>query len=69
MNKTVYTVGTSNRSLKDFVSLLHEYGIKHIVDIRRFPTSIEKVLRRHNFLYFYMGMNSVAIEKGVIKIM
>lgn len=36
---TVFTVGTSTRSREDFLELLALYGIRRVVDVRRFPTS------------------------------
>ncbi|MGD2124790.1 MAG: DUF488 domain-containing protein [Desulfobacteraceae bacterium] len=36
---TIYTLGTSTRSLEEFFSILKEYGIKAIADVRRFPKS------------------------------
>jgi len=46
--KTLYTVGTSNRTPEEFVLLLHRYGIQLLVDVRRFPTSrIEHFKREH----------------------
>jgi uncharacterized protein (DUF488 family) len=35
----LYTLGTSNRSLDEFFSLLERYAITEIVDVRRFPKS------------------------------
>ncbi|OYT28683.1 MAG: hypothetical protein B6U95_03705 [Thermofilum sp. ex4484_82] len=35
----VYTIGHSNRSLKDFIEILNYYRIGVVIDIRRFPTS------------------------------
>jgi uncharacterized protein (DUF488 family) len=39
---TVYTVGHGTRSIEELVALLHEAGVTHLVDVRRFPGS-----RRH----------------------
>ncbi len=39
---TIYTIGTSDRSLEDFLAALEAYGIVTAVDVRSFPTS-----RRH----------------------
>lgn len=39
MGQDVYTVGHSNRSLREFLSLLGEFEVEIVVDIRRFPTS------------------------------
>lgn len=36
---TVWTIGTSNRSADEFVSLLKKLGVEVAVDVRRFPTS------------------------------
>ncbi|MBW1729304.1 MAG: DUF488 domain-containing protein [Deltaproteobacteria bacterium] len=37
--KTIYTIGTSNRSAEAFFSLLKGFEIRQLVDIRRFPKS------------------------------
>jgi uncharacterized protein (DUF488 family) len=37
--KTIYTVGHSNRTLEEFISILEKYEIKVVIDVRRFPTS------------------------------
>jgi len=36
---TVFTIGHSTRGLKELVELLHQHGVKVLVDIRRFPRS------------------------------
>jgi uncharacterized protein (DUF488 family) len=38
-NKALYSVGHGNRSIEAFVDLLHEFGIKHLVDVRSYPSS------------------------------
>jgi len=35
----IHTVGHSNKSLEDFLSLLKAHGISRILDVRRYPTS------------------------------
>jgi uncharacterized protein (DUF488 family) len=40
--KSILTVGHSTRSLEEFLSLLHEAGVRTLVDVRRYPGS-----RRH----------------------
>jgi len=35
----IFTIGHSNRSSEDFLSLLREFGIQTLADIRRFPSS------------------------------
>lgn len=38
----IYTIGHSTRTAEEFVALLHEHGVRRLVDVRRFPGS-----RRH----------------------
>ena len=38
-NRVVYTLGTSTRTLEEFIALLRHLGVKVVVDVRRFPTS------------------------------
>jgi len=35
----IYTVGHSTRDFDDFVSVLKRYGIRRVLDVRRFPSS------------------------------
>ncbi len=60
----VYTLGTSNRGIDEFISILKTHGIELVVDVRRFPTSkfehfkkenLERYLRENGFEYFYLG--------------
>jgi uncharacterized protein (DUF488 family) len=60
----IYTLGTSNRELKDFLEILKEYKIKAVVDVRHWPTSkffphfkkenLEKFLKENNIDYFHI---------------
>lgn len=36
---TLYTIGHSNRSIEDFLDLLHGIGIRQLVDVRAHPSS------------------------------
>lgn len=45
---TIYTVGTSNRSSSEFIDLLIHYGIRILVDVRRFPSSRFPWFNRRN---------------------
>ena len=38
-DRTIYTIGHSNRKLADFIKLLKQYSIEFLIDVRRFPTS------------------------------
>ena len=57
--KTIFTVGTSNRSVEEFFNLLVQHRIRYLVDVRRFPTS-----RR---LSHFVGRTLAALaeEKGL----
>jgi uncharacterized protein (DUF488 family) len=35
----IFTIGHSNRSLEDFLSLLKQFGVRVVADIRRYPSS------------------------------
>ncbi len=60
----IYTIGTSNRSIEEFIDLLKNYKIESVVDVRRFPTSkfshfkkenLEKYLADKGIKYIYLG--------------
>src|SRR5262245_29081022 len=42
VGRTIWTVGHSNRTIKDFITLLRAHHIELLADVRRFPGS-----RRH----------------------
>ena len=44
----IWTIGTSNRSIEEFLNVLAAYRIEAIVDVRRFPTSRHKHFRQEN---------------------
>ena len=39
MTRPLFTIGHSNRSLEEFVELLQEFRIEHLVDVRKVPMS------------------------------
>ena len=61
----IFTVGHSNRSFEDFASLLKEYEIRVVADLRRYPGSrkfphfnretLARVLREQGFTYEHRG--------------
>lgn len=61
----VYTIGYGNRSIQDFIALLHRYEIQYLVDIRSQPYSrfnpdysqkaLQQHLKQHGIGYIYMG--------------
>lgn len=38
-NKTIWTIGHSNRTIETFIDILHSHNIQLIVDVRQFPGS------------------------------
>lgn len=38
-NRVIYTVGTSTRTREEFLELLQAYGVRVLLDVRRFPNS------------------------------
>lgn len=55
----VYTLGTSNRSIEEFLDILKFYKIEVVIDVRRFPTS-------RLFPHFKKeSLKSVLGEKGI----
>lgn len=73
-DRTIYTLGTSTRSLEDFFSILKAFGIKGIADVRRFPRSrkfshfnkekIEEESREQNLSYHWLGDHLGGFRKG-----
>lgn len=63
--KTVYSLGHSNREISDIIKLLKKFGISNLVDIRRFPTStkypwfnrekLARTITENNMKYFWLG--------------
>ena len=59
----IYTLGTSNRSIKEFLEILKSYQIQTVIDVRRWPTSkwfehfkkenLEKILSENNIKYLH----------------
>ena len=35
----LYSIGHGNRSIETFIYLIHEFGIKHLADVRSYPAS------------------------------
>lgn len=69
----VYTIGSSDRSRTEFISLLAAYGIDLLVDVRRFPRSrlahfarpnLESSLREAGVEYVYLGEDLGGYRRG-----
>jgi uncharacterized protein (DUF488 family) len=62
-NKMIFTLGTSNRKIKEFLEILKEYKIEIVADVRRFPSSrlfpqfkkenLEKILKENKMKYLH----------------
>ncbi len=60
----IYTLGTSNRTLEEFLDVLNFYQTKVVVDVRHFPTSrlfphfkkenLEKFLKEKGVEYYHL---------------
>lgn len=48
----IYTLGTSTRTIEEFISLLKQYNIQVLIDVRRFPTSKLGWFEKGNFKKF-----------------
>jgi len=72
MNR-LWTLGTSTRAVEEFLELLQQYGIVHVVDVRRFPTSrqehfkkehLQRLLKTKDIRYTYLGDLLGGFRKG-----
>ncbi|HDM10798.1 MAG TPA: DUF488 domain-containing protein [Desulfobacteraceae bacterium] len=72
--KTIFTIGTSTRSLQEFVYLICNFGITLIIDIRRFPKStrypyfnkesLARNAKTHGLGYVWLGELLGGCRKG-----
>jgi len=71
--KLIYTIGSADRSQDDFLKTLNDYGVKTLVDVRRFPTSkyehfkkenLEAILLSSEIRYVDMGKELGGFRKG-----
>jgi len=60
----IYTIGTSTRTVEEFISLCRKFKLQTVVDVRRFPVSkfdhfkkdnLASNLRKWGIRYFYLG--------------
>jgi uncharacterized protein (DUF488 family) len=73
MEKTLFTLGTSNRSLEEFIHLLRVNRIEIVADVRSFPTSrfphfrkeaLSQSLGEEGLGYSYLGKELGGYRKG-----
>jgi uncharacterized protein (DUF488 family) len=72
--RAIYTLGTSNRTLEEFLGLLEEFGLELVCDVRSFPTSerfphfrrdrLEAELEKAGFRYAWMGKELGGYRRG-----
>ncbi|MFQ6096659.1 MAG: DUF488 family protein [Armatimonadota bacterium] len=71
--RTIWSLGTSNRSLDEFVGALRHHAIRTVVDVRHFPRSrfqhfcaeeLASALARHDVAYVWLGEQLGGYRKG-----
>ncbi|MCR4432748.1 MAG: DUF488 domain-containing protein [Caldiserica bacterium] len=71
--RRVFTIGTSERSFEEFLSLLRLHKIQAVADVRRFPTSrwehfkkeaFQGLLEAEGIEYFYLGKELGGFRQG-----
>jgi len=73
VEKSIFTLGTSNRSWEEFIRLLRAYRIEMVIDVRSFPTSkfvhfkqesMNPSLAEAGFGYYFLGKELGGYRKG-----
>jgi len=73
VNRVVYTLGTSTRTLEEFTALLKHLGVEVVVDVRRFPSSRFEYFRKEELArslpetgidYDYLGEELGGYRRG-----
>ena len=73
LDKLIYTLGTSTRTLEEFIDLLSGYDVEVVVDVRRFPSSrfehfcrekLEGLLQEVGIDDVYMGEELGGYRRG-----
>ena len=62
--RMIFSLGTSNRSLQEFIELLKNYGLEVVVDVRRFPSSQFEHFKRENLARFLKSEGIAYIYLG-----
>jgi uncharacterized protein (DUF488 family) len=64
VSRVIYTIGTSNRTIEQFISLCKQFDLQAVADVRRFPVSkldhfkkdkLASTLQKEKVRYFYLG--------------
>ncbi len=70
---TIYSIGSSNRQIEEFIDILHHFQIKTLVDVRSFPKSrlnhfikenLDQKLNEAGIDYLYLGKELGGYRKG-----
>lgn len=73
LEKKIFTLGTSNRNMEEFVRILRFYAVEMVVDVRSYPTSkflhfrkepLLQSLGEQGFGYYYLGKELGGYRKG-----
>ncbi len=74
MRNIIYTIGTSSRSIEEFIDILRAYKIDVAVDVRSFPSSkrypqfnqkeLSAELKKAQIEYIYLGKELGGFRKG-----
>lgn len=77
MNNIIYSIGTGNRELKDFIQIITEAGLDAIIDVRSRPYSKyyphfnREFMREHveanGVKYIYRGKNLGGLDQNVYR--
>ncbi len=72
--KLIYTIGTANRSIDEFIDIFKKYQIKTAIDVRSFPKSkkfphfnsgsLIGALKKEGIRYVYLGKELGGFRKG-----
>lgn len=78
MAKVIYTIGYDARPINEFIGLLKYYGIRCVVDVRRFPKSrfpeynrenLCRLLESNGIRYIWLGEKLGGFRGGYIRYM
>jgi uncharacterized protein (DUF488 family) len=58
-NRNLYTIGHGNRKLEDFLSLLKDFSIEYLIDVRSQPYSKFNPQYNQNDLKFFLERNGI----------
>ena len=60
--RIIFTVGHSTRDIDDFISLMKEYGVNYVVDVRTIPRSKHNPQFNSDYLKNALAKTSISYE-------